>query len=450
MSETLDKYCIIGAGPSGLAMAAEFKRRGIPYDQFERQAGLGGVWEIESPGTPMYKSAHLISSKTQSGFWDFPMPAAYPDYPKHSQVLHYLRAYAAFHQLESSIQFNTEVQSVAPSEHSAQVTVSGQTLTYRGVICASGCNWEPRLPAIPGEFSGEVRHVVSYRDSSEFVGKRVLIIGLGNSGADIACDAARVAERAVVSVRRGYYFVPKHIFGMPSDVFANEGPHLPLWLEGPIFGALLRLIMGDMRRLGMPKPDHALLQTHPIMNDQLVHHLRHGDVSIQGDVKAFHGQTIEFVDGSQAEFDLVLFATGYTRRIAYLNSKYLDPGQWAAAQFLTCFSRKFDSLYTLGFFELNGALFPAVSRLAALIAELAQARARSDERATKFFEWVRCAELDLSGGRRLIASSRHAHYCDDHALNKAIAQAFEQLGVQMPTPAPTPKEVPASPMKALP
>jgi hypothetical protein len=432
MNDTSNKYCIVGAGPSGLAMAAEFKRRNIPYDHFERQSRLGGVWEIENPGTPMYQSAHLISSKSKSGFWDFPMPADYPDYPKHTQVLDYLKSYAGHHQLESAIQFAAEVQNIEPSEHSAQVTVGGQTYTYRGVVCASGCNWEPHLPDIPGDFSGELRHALSYRNASEFEGKRVLIVGLGNSGADIACDAARVAERAVISVRRGYHFVPKHIFGMPSDVFASEGPHLPLWLEGPIFSALLRLIMGDMRRLGMPKPDHGLLQTHPILNDQLVHHLRHGDVSIQGDIKSLHGSMVEFVDGSSAEFDLIVFATGYTRRIAYLDAKYLDPGHWAAAQFLTCFSRKYESLYTLGFIEVNGALFPAVSRLATLIAELAQTRNESNERASQFFEWVRSTEFDLSGGRHLVASRRHAHYCDDYALNKAIARAFEQLGVSMP------------------
>src|SRR5690606_24466709 len=138
MNETSNKYCIVGAGPSGLAMAAEFKRRNIPYDHFERQSRLGGVWEIENPGTHMYQSAHLISSKSKSGFWDFPMPADYPDYPKHTQVLDYLKSYAGHHQLESAIQFAAEVQNIEPSEHSAQVTVGGQTYTYRGVVCASG------------------------------------------------------------------------------------------------------------------------------------------------------------------------------------------------------------------------------------------------------------------------------------------------------------------------
>ena len=360
------------------------------------------------------------------------MPEDYPDYPRHAQVLRYLEAYADHHQLVSHIQFNTEVSSVVPSKDSAEVTVGDVTRKYLGVVCASGCNWEPRIPTFAGEFSGEMRHAVSYRDASEFAGRRVLIVGLGNSGADIACDAARSASRAVVSVRRGYYFIPKHIFGIPADVFAGEGPHLPLWLETPLFSLLLRLILGDVTRLGMPKPDHKLLETHPIMNDQLVHHLRHGDVSIQGDVVALHGNNVQFADGSSEEFDLIVLATGYTRRIPYLDSSYLDPGQWAAAQFLTCFSRKFASLYTLGFAELNGALFPVVSRLATLIAQVARARLREPARVARFFDWVSQADIDLSGGRRLVTSSRHAHYCDDHALNQAITTAFARFAAALP------------------
>ncbi len=427
-----ERYCIIGAGPSGLSMAAEFKRRGIAYDHFERQKDLGGVWNIDAPGTPMYQSAHLISSKTMSGFWDFPMPEEFPDYPSHSQVFRYLSDYANFHGLREHIQFQRTVERVEPREDSARVLVDGEEREYRGVVCASGCNWQPRLPTLPGRFTGELRHAVTYCDPSEFVGKRVLIVGLGNSGADIACDAARSATRAAVSVRRGYYFVPKHIFGIPSDVFAHDGPHLPLWLERPLFGLLLRLVLGDVQKLGMPKPDHGLLESHPIMNDQLVHYLRHGDVSIVGDIESVDGTTVRFKDGSSEDFDLILCATGYTREIAYLDSKHLDPGSWAAAQFLTCFSRKYTSLLTLGFAELNGALFPAVSRLAFLVAEIARARVEEPRRVERFYQWVKSADLDLSGGRRLIASERHAHYCDDHALNAAIRRAFSKLGASVP------------------
>jgi len=442
-----DKYCIIGAGPSGLCMAAEFRRRGIPYDHFEKRAALGGVWEIENPGSPMYQSAHLISSKTMSGYWDFPMPSTYPDYPRHDQVLAYLKAYARYHQLEPHIQLGTAVEEVIPEvdqDSTASeaggvlVRVASEWRRYAGVVCASGCNWEPRIPSIPGAFVGEVRHAVTYKSAHEFSGKRVLIVGLGNSGADIACDAARAAKSTVISVRRGYYFVPKHLFGIPADVFAHDGPHLPLWLEKPIFSWLLRLIVGDLGRYGMPRPDHALLDTHPIINDQLLHHLRHGDVRLAGDVESFQGSTVSFVNGSAEEFDLVLLATGYTRRIAYLDPQYLDPGTWAASQFLTCFSRKFPALLTLGCAEINGALLPLVSRLAILVAEIASLRRTDPERVRRFFEWVRRGQLDLTGGRKLVHTPRHDHYCDDHALTSALRKAFTRLGLDWPKLGTTP------------
>ena len=424
-----EKFCIIGAGPSGLAMAAEFRRLGLAYDHFERHTRLGGIWEIDNPGSPMYESAHFISSRTQSAFAGFPMPEDYPDYPRHDQILQYLRSFAAYHHVEESIRFGVEVTSVVPARGFAEVTADGEQTRYRAVVCASGVNWEPLIPEIEGTFSGELRHAVTYRSSQEFAGKRVVIVGLGNSGADIACDAARSARRAIVSVRRGYHFVPKHIFGMPADVFAHEGPHLPLWLERPLFRLLMRLLVGNTERLGMPKPNHAVLDSHPLMNDQLVHHLRHGDVELRGDVQRFDGSRVVFGDGSHVEADLVLLATGYTRRIPYLSSEFLDGSSWAAGNFLTCLSRRYDSLFTLGFAELNGALYPHLSRLSAIIGQVCHRLLHDPAAAEQFYAWLATKNFDLTGGRKLIATPRHAHYCDEHALLVASQKVLRQLGV---------------------
>src|SRR5688572_14537266 len=238
-----DRFCIVGAGPAGLSMAAAFRNVGVPYDHFERHTALGGLWDIDHPGSAMYESAHLISSRDMSAFAGFPMPREYPDYPRHDRVLAYLQSFARKHDLERSITFGCGVDSVEPGVSSATVVVGAERRTYRGVVCATGTNWEPIVPAWPGVASLEVRHVQTYRSPDELRGKRVLIVGLGNSGADIACDAARVAGAAYVSVRRGYHFVPKHIFGMPADVFAHQGPRLPRWLETPIFSFILRFLI---------------------------------------------------------------------------------------------------------------------------------------------------------------------------------------------------------------
>lgn len=425
---TEQRFCVIGAGPSGLAMAAAFRQAGVPYDHFERHSDVGGLWDIDNPGSPMYESAHFISSKTQSKLHEYPMPEGFPDYPRHDQVLAYLKAFSEHHGLRQVIQFGQEVEQLLPEPTSARIVLNGVERRYRGVVCASGVNWEPLLPDVKGCFAGEVRHSSNYRSPAEFAGKRVVIVGLGNSAADIACDAARVASQVTVSLRRGYHFLPKYIFGKPTDVFAHEGPSLPLWLEQPLFTWLQRLIVGDTAQLGMPVPDHKLLETHPLLNDQLLHYLRHGDVQLKGALQSFDQHRVLFADGSELEADLVMFATGYTRRIPYLDPKYLEPGEWAASHFLTCFSRRFTSLFTLGFIELNGALYPHVSRLAALIARVAIAELKEPAQAERFYAFARSADFDLSGGRQLLATGRHAHYCDDRALTKATKKTFRRMG----------------------
>jgi cation diffusion facilitator CzcD-associated flavoprotein CzcO len=424
------QFCIIGAGPAGLAAAAALKRRGLSFDHFEAHHSVGGIWDVERPESPMYESAHFISSRSLSGFSDFPMPEDYPDYPSHALVLSYLRAYASHHALVEGIRFGTRVERVVPDDAGVTLRVGGTEVRYRGVVCASGQNWDPLVPPVPGRFSGELRHAVSYRKPEEFRAKRVLVVGLGNSGADIACDAVREAKSVHVSVRRGYHFVPKYLFGKPADVFAHEGPQLPLWLERILFSVMLRMLVGDTTRVGMPKPDHAVLDSHPLMNDQLLHHLRHGDAKLCADVAEFDGPSVLLRDGTRLEVDFVLFATGYSRQIPYLDASFLD-GAWGAGQFLTCFSRRFPGLFTLGFTELNGALYPHLSRQSALIADVMHLMLHAPARAIDFYDWIKRTELDLSGGRSLIDSPRHAHYCDEHALLRATKKVAARLGTQI-------------------
>jgi pyruvate/2-oxoglutarate dehydrogenase complex dihydrolipoamide dehydrogenase (E3) component len=428
------RYCIIGAGPSGLAQARAFRARGVDFDLYERRHDVGGLWDIDDPETSLYESAHFISSRTQSAFLGFPMPETYPDYPRHDQILAYLRAFADAYDLRRSLRLGARVERVTlTGEGGALVRVAGAEQHYAGVICATGVNWTPNVPEYPGAFTGTLRHTLGYRRAEELRDKRVLIIGLGNSGADIACDAARAAQKAYVSVRRGYYFIPKHIFGKPADVFAHEGPKLPKWLETIVFGWLQRLVVGDTTALGMPKPDHRILESHPLMNDQLLHHLRHGDVTLKPDVARFEGNLVHFTDGSSVEVDEVLTATGYRMSFPYLDEAELEWQGRRVSHFLTVFSRKHPGLFTLGFAELNGALYPHVDRLAALVAAYAQARRDEPAVAERFRALAGSSHADLRGGTRHIASERHDFYCDDEALKKATLAAFRRMGWKAPT-----------------
>lgn len=424
-----DAVCIVGAGPAGLAMARALLRLGIPYEQFERHDGLGGLWVPDNPGTPLYRSAHFISSRSQSGFYDFPMPAQYADYPTAAQILDYARRFAWAFDLGRHIRFNTEVAQVESQGEQWRVRLAGgETRLYRAVVCATGTNWHPNLPRHPGEFRGEIRHSVSYKDALEFRGKRVLIIGAGNSGCDIACDAAANADAAFISLRRGYHFIPKHIFGIPADEFSAKGPQLPMWLEQRVFGWMLRLMVGDLTRYGLPKPDHRLFETHPILNTQLIHHLQHGDIAVRPDVQRFEGRDVVFADGSREQVDLVLYATGYEMRIPYVADEYFDWSGGRPQLYLTAFNRKHRNLFGLGYLETNSSAYTLFDHIAQLVANHLDDQQHRPQRAQEFSALIRDDRPDLSGGLRFADSPRHKAYIEIGAYKRYIEKLRRRMG----------------------
>jgi hypothetical protein len=316
-----DRWLIVGAGPSGLAAARALRKLSVPFDVVERHSDVGGLWDLENAGTAMYESAHFISSKTQSAFDGFPMPASYPDYPSQQLILEYIRAFADEFELRPHIQFGTLVTRATPTDDMWEVEFeSSARRAYRGVMVAVGHNWDPLVPSYPGRFSGEAYHSVRYRSPRELDGKRVLIVGGGNSACDIACDAATRASRTLISLRRGYHFLPKHVFGKPTDVFFRSGPRLSPLVAQPLLTGLLRLLVGDLRRFGLPEPDHRVLESHPIMNTQILHFLAHGDVAAKPDIVRLDGRRVHFADGSTEELDLILWATGYRPTIPFLSA----------------------------------------------------------------------------------------------------------------------------------
>lgn len=429
------RYCIVGAGPCGLLAARAFRRAGIPYDQFERHSGVGGIWDIDNPGTSMYESAHFISSKYTSNFYGLPMPDDYPDYPNHRQLFAYIRNFANHFGLTQNITFNTEVRSAEPLGDDAKdgwrVTLgNGETRHYKGIVCANGVTWHANMPDYPGleRFKGEVMHTVDYRDPALLRGKRVLIVGAGNSGVDIACDAARSAEAAFISVRRGYRFVPKHIFGVPTDVFLSGQVHPPKGVVIPDDPSkMLDAIVGDLTRYGLPAPDHKALESHPIMNTQILHHLAHGDLKAKPDVKAFTADGAVFADGSEEKFDLVLFATGYNYKIPYLDEALFSWKQGHPELYLNIFHRRLHGLAVVGFIEFASAGYQRFDEMAQMAAMDAYLRQSGEH----YAEWVRLKREDhpnLRGTKHYIDSPRHANYVDVEVYRRVLAELREKFG----------------------
>lgn len=423
-----DMVCIIGAGPSGLAMARALKARDIPFDHYERNEGIGGLWDIDAPGSPMYSSAHFISSKTLSGFSEFPMPDDYPDYPSHDLVLAYLRDFAARYGLDEGIQLGLGIDQIDKSDDGTWLVhrADGVSVLYRAVVCCTGAQWEPNLPPTPGSFAGTVMHSAAYRDARDFVGKRVVVVGGGNSACDIAVDVSRVAARTIISMRRGYWFIPKHIFGVPSDVFAEHGPPMPKWLEQPLMAWILQRLYGKPERLGLQRPDHKLFETHPVLNSNLYLSLQHGDIIARPGILGTDREEIEFVDGSREQADAIIYATGYRHSAPYAQDLFGDSQH--PNLYLTCFSREHHNLFGGSFTETNTGAYIQFDTTAMMIASYLDDQSRRPDVAARFDRLIKADKPDLSGGIKFDSSPRHKGYVDGHAFIRYRAKLSKQLG----------------------
>src|SRR5437867_2776434 len=193
-------YCVIGGGAAGLAAACNLKQMGIPVRVFEREDNVGGNWYFGKRYSSIYQSVHLITSKPFTEYPDFPLPAHLPTYINQSQALEYLRSYAGAFDLYSCIEFNTTVQTIEPAEGGKawDVTLdSGETRRFAGVIVANGHLWDPKVPDYPGRFDGLTLHSSEYKTPDVLRGRRVLVVGAGNSGCDIAVEAAHHASHTI-------------------------------------------------------------------------------------------------------------------------------------------------------------------------------------------------------------------------------------------------------------
>ncbi len=427
--------CVIGAGPAGLAVARALRERGLDHVHLERHTGLGGVWDIDNPGTPMYESAHLISSRTTSGFSGFPMPDDYPDYPRHAQVLAYLRAFADAYGLTEHVETGVEVTAVRRDGDAWAVTrADGGTTRHDAVVVATGSQWYPNVPELPGSFTGEVRHSQTFRSASEFTGRRVLVVGAGNSGCDIACDAARNADHAVISMRRGYWFIPKHVFGVPSDVVGGAGSFLPKRAERALIQPLLRLLTGKPERLGLQKPDHKLFETHPIVNSMLLHHLQHGDITARPGIRDTAGRTVTFTDGTSDEFDLVVLATGYRHRVPVAQEYFGD--EQHPDLYLNFASREHPGLFGVGYIETNSGAYGLFDRQAHVIAAYLDGQRRGTPQAARFTAMIAGDRPDLTSGLHFDSSPRHRGYVDSDAYARYLAKVGRTLGWRLDSDAP--------------
>lgn len=421
-------YAIIGAGPMGLCAARQLKKQGIDFVGFELHSDVGGLWDIDNPHSTMYHSAHLISSKGTTEFREFPMDPEVAPYPHHSQMRRYFRDYAQHFGLYQHYQFSTRVLRLERQTQGWLLVSECRGVQrhwqFEGVLIANGTLHTPNLPALPGEFAGELLQSSAYKSADIFADKRVLVVGCGNSACDIAVDAVHRAASVDLSVRRGYHFLPKFILGRPTDTFGNA-IRLPRRLKQLLDGLLVRALVGKPSQYGLPDPDYRLYESHPVMNSLVLHHIAHGDIRPRGEIRAVDGHSVTFANGETSEYDLILMATGYKLDYPFIDRSELNWPQDAGAPqlYLNVFHPQHDDLFMLGMVEASGLGWQGRDEQAELVAlYIRQLRAGSPA-ALKLRSTIReQAGRRVDGGYQYLQLERMAYYVHKDSYRRRIAE----------------------------
>jgi cation diffusion facilitator CzcD-associated flavoprotein CzcO len=302
---------VIGAGPAGLATAQQLRRAGLKPAIFDKADTVGAVWRRH------YDRLHLHTPRSLSGLPGLPMPASYGRYPSRAQFVEYLESYAQAFALEPA--FATPVRSVRRAGRGWRVETGEGSVETAIVVVATGWADFPHSPTWPGmeAFGGPILHSSAYRNAEPYAGKRVLVVGFGNSGAEIALDLCEAGAEPTLSVRSPVRVLPRDLFGLPILGFAVAQRFLPARIADAINAPIIRLAVGPLEPLGlevaakgpirMIKEDGRV----PVLDIGALAKIRDGRIAVRGGVARFGPHSVTFDDGVCEPFDAAILATGF-------------------------------------------------------------------------------------------------------------------------------------------
>ena len=310
MTETTG-VVVVGAGPAGLAVGACLRKAGVDFIILEKEQTVGSSWRRH------YERLHLHTIKKYSALPHMPLPKDYPRYAPRKLVVEYLDNYAKAFALQP--RFGETVRSIRRDGGEWLIESTSSSIRAPYVAIASGYNAEPVQPSFPGveTFKGKVIHARDYTNARPFAGQSVLVIGMGNTGAEIALDLAEQGAHPTISVRGGVHIVPRELFGIPIQMISMLSGYLPGGGNSPLMLRIVDYALGDLSKHGIRRPPGPIAQTRggrariPVIDVGTVKKIQENVITVAPDIAEVTADSVVFTDGRKIGFDAIIFATGY-------------------------------------------------------------------------------------------------------------------------------------------
>lgn len=355
--------CIIGAGVGGLAIAKQLRQSGIDFQCYDAREKIGGIWAYteDTNFTAAWERLNQNTPRGRYEFSDYPMPASYPDYPTRQQVQDYLEDYARHFNLMGNIQLQTVVTSAdrLPDGGWMVETSNHEKRYFDYCVVANGHHNKPNYPDYVkhSTFNGVTLHSGQYRNREPFKGKKVMVVGIGNSGSQIAVDVSHAAETTFISTRRGVYVLPHYICGLRFD---NLFGFVEWWwvhklLPWPVLHWIstiyYKLFLAKNEQFGLPTPDHKMFEALPTLSENFFNRIGDGRLVVKPEVLRTEGNTVYFKDGSTEQMDAIIYSTGFDLDFPFFKLETLKLHDNRVPLFKRIFSPQYPDVCFIGLFQ---------------------------------------------------------------------------------------------------